>query len=123
MLTMAASIDVVSDSDSDLVERAASTYAGILPYCAECLPVQGEDGESRRDSGSMSLSRLIRSVLCSMYRGAHGNSRLWRYEQRLRARPRNPLKRFRLLLGLERRRNLRPSGRGGCQATKNVIGV
>lgn len=63
MLTMAASIDVVSDSDSDLVERAASTYAGILPYCAESLPVQGEDGESRRDSGSMPLSRLIRSVV------------------------------------------------------------
>ena len=30
MLTMAASIDVVSDSDSDLVARAAAAYAGIL---------------------------------------------------------------------------------------------
>jgi hypothetical protein len=39
------------------------TYVEILPTCEGSLPVQGEDGESRRDSGSMLLFRLIRSVL------------------------------------------------------------
>lgn len=44
MLTMAASIDVVSDSDSELVARAASAYAGILRSSREVLTQQFELG-------------------------------------------------------------------------------
>ena len=44
MLTMAASIDVESDSDSELVARAASAYAGILRSSREVLTQKFELG-------------------------------------------------------------------------------
>ncbi len=87
-----------------------------LTRCAASPPVQGGIGARCRQSRPITIS--LPPIPKVAYGSACWKLSLGRCEQRLRTRPRNPPKRPRDgSMPLRKRcRNLRPSGRGGCQA-------